>query len=146
LESIDPFARRLLRLMARIRSSRVPAGLRAGARGGGRVCRDLTDPPAGADLRCAHELVVRRPAALTVQVLDSAPRLLAVVLPERARLPMPVAAELARRQIAVVWRQRLDAAAERVTDPVLERVTDPVLELVRARPIVGCAMTRRGAR
>jgi hypothetical protein len=71
---------------------------------GGWTCLELTGRPA-AQLRSARELVVRRPEELTLAVLAAAPDLVAVVLPERGLLPDPVAAELARRQIATIWRQ-----------------------------------------
>lgn len=73
------------------------------------VCLELAGRPAEPALRNVRELVVRQPAALSLAVLAAAPRLRSVVLPEHHRLPAPVAAELARRQVAVVWRHLSDS-------------------------------------
>lgn len=126
---MDPLVCRLQRLMPRTRSSWVSARSRWDAPGGSWTCLELDDQLPGLALRTAHELVVRRPAALTLAVLAAAPELHSVVLPEHCRLPTPVTAELARRQIAIVWRQLPEPAGE------------PVLEL--ARPGVTCPMPRR---
>ena len=69
-------------------------------------CLELAGQPlAPLDLRAVRELVVHDSAALTADVLAAAPNLLAVVLPAHCRLPAPIAAELARRRVATVWRQ-----------------------------------------
>jgi len=128
---MDPLVCRLQRLLPRTRSSWVPAGSRWDAPGGSWACLELTDQLAGPALHTAHELVVRRPAALTLAVLAAARKLHAVVLPEHCRLPAPVTAELARRQIAIVWRQMPEPAGE------------PVLEPARLRPAATCPMPRR---
>jgi len=96
-------------------------------------CAELGDQPlTPTRLRVVRELVVRRPAALTLEVLAAAPALLAVVLLERGPLPRPVAAELARRQIATVWRLRS-------AEPPRTRTRSSA----RSVP-TGCAVTRRG--
>jgi hypothetical protein len=82
----------------RVRSRTQPAGA-------GWLCLELADRPAEPSLRIARELVVRHPGELTLAVLAAAPALVAVVLPEQSRLPPSVVAELARRQLAIIWRQ-----------------------------------------
>lgn len=101
--SMSAFACRLLRLLpAGSRSTTRPALGSGAAPGDGWSCLELAD---GLPLHTARELVVRRPDALSLEVLAAAPALLAVVLPEHSRLPAPITAELARRQIATVWRR-----------------------------------------
>ncbi|HEU5270862.1 MAG TPA: hypothetical protein VFU36_13130 [Jatrophihabitans sp.] len=131
---MDPLACRLLHLLPRTRSGRVPA-----ASSGRWACLELTGLPSGPVLRSARELVVHRPSALTLQVLAAAPNLLAVVLPEHCRLPVPVTTELARRQIATVWR-RLPGPMPDLAGPAL---VGSVLQ--PARPPASCAMTWRGS-
>lgn len=98
---------KLLRLLPASRRPRpVLARTRPQPRDTGWHCLELAGQPvAPSHLRTVRELVVRDPAALTADVLVAAPALLAVVLPARCRLPAPIAAELARRRIATVWRQ-----------------------------------------
>lgn len=90
------------------RSARVLARTRPAD--GNWSCLELADRPAEPSLRTARELVVRHPDELTLAVLAAAPALVAVVLSERCRLPRPVLAELARRQLATIWRQSPVAA------------------------------------
>jgi hypothetical protein len=115
-----------------VRSAPTGSGV-PGAGTGRWDCAELGDQPlTPTRLRMVRELVVRRPAALTLEVLAAAPALLAVVLLERGPLPRPVAAELARRQIATVWRLRS-------VEPPRMRTRSSV----RSVP-TGCAVTRRG--
>jgi hypothetical protein len=92
----------------------------------------LADGPAP-ELRTARELVVGRPAELTLDVLAAAPELAAVVLPLHGWLPSAVAAELARRGIATVWRL---APAEQRPPRRLAAARSPVA--------AGCTVNRRG--
>ena len=137
---MDPLACRLLHLLPRARATGVPARLRSPAPGGRWACLELTDLPPGPALHSARELVVRRPAVLTLRVLAAAPNLRCVVLPERCRLPVPVTGELARRQIATVWRQLPDPMSN-LLDPAGESPFAPG----RPRPSARCAMTWRGS-
>jgi hypothetical protein len=93
-------------------------------------CLELNDRPADPHrLRTVRELVVHRPAALTLEVLAAAPALLAVVLPEHCQLPAEVSAELDRRRIATVWR------------PGQQRMS---VRSPAARPTVTTCVARRG--
>jgi hypothetical protein len=116
---------------ARVRSGGQPAG-------GGWPCLELTERTAEQPLRTVRELVVRRPAALSLKVLAAAPDLLAVVVPEHSRLPAPIAAELARREIAVVWRELPTAAV-----PSSEAVR-PSAAVPSSGPRGTCTMSRPG--
>jgi hypothetical protein len=128
--------RTLLRLLpagvaARLRFGRLPAGPMATPAAGRWQCLELAGQ-AGPELRTARELVVGRPDDLTLDVLASAPELAAVVLPPHGWLPRAVAAELARRGIATVWRlQTADARPPRRTAAARSPVS------------AGCTVSRR---
>lgn len=91
-------------VVPRLRTGRVPAGSVPEPDGRWRCLELAGQPVAEPALRTARELVVGRAAELTLEVLAAAPVLAAVVLPPPERLPRPVAAELARREIATIWR------------------------------------------
>jgi len=107
----------LSRLLQQLRYDRRPAHLGTGDRPArpqsepsvsAWPCAELDDRLAGdrALLGVVRELTVPRPAALTREVLASAPRLRSVVLPEPDRLGPAVRTELDRRAIATVWTDR----------------------------------------
>jgi hypothetical protein len=129
---------KLLRLLpaglaSRLRPGRAPVQPSSKPAAGRWSCLELADDPAP-ELRTARELVVGRPVDLTLEVLAAAPELAAVVLPPHGWLPRAVAAELARRGIATVWRL-----------PPAEQRMPRRLAAARSPVTAGCTVSRRGS-